>query len=108
MTSDSEFAQKLKTLMDELKSDERVNQIFFKGVNVKGSAEIGDVEQTTTRGGSVTQEAVTGVEVGIVGEPGAGKTTLLTKIADWIDKNEKGSNSHFGDRALELAMVKEK
>ncbi|MDJ0577517.1 MAG: HEAT repeat domain-containing protein, partial [Xenococcaceae cyanobacterium MO_234.B1] len=28
--------------------------------------------------------------VAIVGEPGAGKTTLLTKIADWIDKNEKG------------------
>ncbi|MGK7948089.1 MAG: NACHT domain-containing protein [Xenococcaceae cyanobacterium] len=28
--------------------------------------------------------------VAIVGEPGAGKTTLLTKIADWIDKKEKG------------------
>ena len=28
--------------------------------------------------------------VAIVGEPGVGKTTLLIKIADWIDKNEKG------------------
>ena len=64
MEDDEAFAQKLKALMDELKSDEQVNQIFFKGVNVKGGAEIGDVEQTTTRSASVTQEAVTGVEVG--------------------------------------------
>ncbi|MGK7948088.1 MAG: hypothetical protein AB4368_04610 [Xenococcaceae cyanobacterium] len=64
MEDDETFAQKLKTLMDELKSDEQVNQIFFKGVNVKGDAEIDDVEQTTTRSGSVTQEAVTEVEVG--------------------------------------------
>ena len=64
MEDDEAFSQKLKTLMDELKSDEQVNQIFFKGVNVKGSAEIGDVEQTTTRGGSVIQEALTGVQVG--------------------------------------------
>ena len=48
MQSDSEFAQKLKGLIDELKSDEQVNQIFFKGVNVKGDAEIDNVEQTAT------------------------------------------------------------
>ncbi len=64
MEDDEAFAQKLKALMDELKSDEQVNQIFFKGVNVKGGAEIGDVEQTTTPGASVRQEAVTEVEVG--------------------------------------------
>lgn len=64
MEDDEVFAQKLKALMDELKSDEQVNQIFFKGVKVKGGAEIGDVEQTATPGGSVRQEAVTEVEVG--------------------------------------------
>ena len=64
MEDDEAFAQKLKALMDELKSDEQVNQIFFKGVNVKGGAEIGDVEQTARQSGSVTQEAVTDVEVG--------------------------------------------
>ena len=64
MEDDEAFAQKLKALMDELKSDEQVNQIFFKGIKVKGGAEIGDVEQTATPGGSVRQEAVTEVEVG--------------------------------------------
>ena len=64
MEDDKAFAEKLKGLMDELKSDEQVNQIFFKGVKVKGGAEIGDVEQTTTRDGSVNQEAVTEVEIG--------------------------------------------
>lgn len=28
--------------------------------------------------------------VAIVGEPGSGKTTLLARIADWIDKKQKG------------------
>lgn len=64
MEDDEAFANKLKELMDELKSDEEVNQIFLKGVNVKGSAEIGDVEQTARQGGSVKQEAVTDVQVG--------------------------------------------
>jgi hypothetical protein len=64
MEDDEAFAKKLKALVDELKSDDQVNQIFFKGVNVKGDAEIGDVEQTATKGGSVTQEAVSQVEVG--------------------------------------------
>ena len=64
MEDDEVFAKKLKALVDELKSDNQVNQIFFKGVNVKGDAEIGDVEQTVTSGGSVTHEAVTQVEVG--------------------------------------------
>ncbi len=64
MEDDEAFAKKLKALVDELKSDDQVNQIFFKDVNVKGDAEIGDVEQTAQKGGSVTQEAVTQVEVG--------------------------------------------
>ncbi|MDJ0897492.1 MAG: hypothetical protein QNJ55_01690 [Xenococcus sp. MO_188.B8] len=64
MRSDSEFAHKLKILMNELESNEQVHHIFFKGVNVKGDAEIGDVEQTATGGGSVTQEAFTEVEIG--------------------------------------------
>jgi hypothetical protein len=64
MEDDEAFAAKLQELMAELKSNAQVNQIFFKDVNVEGDAEVGGVEQTTTRGGSANQEAVTGVKVG--------------------------------------------
>lgn len=64
MEEDRAFAEKLKALVDELKSDKRVNQIFLKNVNVKGGVETGDVELTAERGDSVNQEAVTEVEVG--------------------------------------------
>ncbi|NJM17321.1 MAG: hypothetical protein HC907_00595 [Richelia sp. SM1_7_0] len=64
MEDDEAFSKKLKALMHELKSDEQIKHIFFKGNKIKGDAEIGDVEQITTRGGSVTEEAVTEVEVG--------------------------------------------
>ena len=45
MEEDETFAQKLKALMDELKSDEQIDQIFFQEVNGKGNAEIGEIEQ---------------------------------------------------------------
>ena len=64
MEDDDAFAEKLRELLLELKSDEQVNQVFFKGVDVKGDAEAGDVEQIITRSGSVSQEAVTDVKVG--------------------------------------------
>ncbi len=64
MEDDEAFAKKLKTLMDELKSDKQVKDIIIEDSKIQGGAEIGDVEQTTTRGGSVTQKVVTGVEVG--------------------------------------------
>lgn len=60
---DEAFAKKLKELAEELKSDQHI-QIFFKGVDVMGRAEIGDIEQTATSGGSAQQEAVTDVKVG--------------------------------------------
>jgi hypothetical protein len=68
MEDDKGFAAKLQELMAELKSNDQVNQIFFKGVSVKGDAEVGGIEQTATRGGSTTQEAVTDVDVGGVGQ----------------------------------------
>jgi hypothetical protein len=64
MEDDEAFAKKLKALVDEIKSEDLINQIFFKDVNVKGDAEIGDIEQTSKQVGSVKQEAVTQVEVG--------------------------------------------
>jgi len=63
MEDDEAFAKKLKDLLEEMKSDQHV-QIFFKGVDVKGGVEVGDVEQTKTSGGTVQQEAVTDVKVG--------------------------------------------
>ena len=63
MEDDEAFAKKLKDLVEELKSDQHV-QIFFKGVDIKGGAEIGNIEQTTTSGRAVQQEAVTDVKVG--------------------------------------------
>ncbi len=64
MEDDEAFAKKLKTLMDELKSDKQIEQIIIEHSKIQGGAEIGSVEQTTTRDGSVTQKVVTGVEVG--------------------------------------------
>lgn len=63
MEDDNEFANKLKALVEELRSDDQITQVFFKGIKVKQDAKVGNVEQEATRGGSVTQEAVTDVEV---------------------------------------------
>lgn len=63
MEDDEAFAKKLRDLLEEMKSDRHV-QIFFKGVDVKGGVEVGDVEQTATSGGAVQQEVVTDIKVG--------------------------------------------
>ena len=64
MEEDEEFAKELKELVDELKSNDKVNQIFFKNVKVSRDVSVGDIEQETTGKGSVNQEAVVDVEVG--------------------------------------------
>jgi hypothetical protein len=64
MEDDETFANKLKELIEELKSDKQVEQMFFKGVKTAGRAEIGDVEQETQREGSVRQEAITESDIG--------------------------------------------
>ena len=61
MEDDGEFASKLKTLIDEIKSDKKANTIFFKGMNIKGSAELGDLEMESTDG---NMEAVVDSEIG--------------------------------------------
>ena len=63
MEDDEAFAKKLRTLMDELKLDEQVNQIIIEDSTIQDSAEIVGVEQTTTRGGSINQKIVSRVEV---------------------------------------------
>ncbi len=45
MEEDETFAQKLKAMTDELKSDEQIHRIFVQGVNIKGYAKIGEIEQ---------------------------------------------------------------
>ncbi|MEI6427932.1 MAG: hypothetical protein WCO45_06010 [Pseudanabaena sp. ELA607] len=64
MSEDEEFAKKMQAFIAELKSDEKLTQVFFKDVDVSGDAEIGGISQKATRGGDVTQEAVTNVKVG--------------------------------------------
>ncbi|NER98081.1 MAG: hypothetical protein F6J86_30340 [Symploca sp. SIO1B1] len=64
MEEDAAFADRLSELIADLKSDERVNQIVLKGIKVKGSATVGDIDQQTTGDESVNQEAVVDVEVG--------------------------------------------
>lgn len=61
MEDDQEFASKLKTLIDEIKSDEKANTIFFKGMNIKGSAKLGKLD-LKSKGGNM--EAVTDSEIG--------------------------------------------
>jgi hypothetical protein len=61
MEEDEDFAQKLKMLINEIKSDEKANTIFFKGMNIKGSARIGNID-LKSKGGNT--EAVTDSEIG--------------------------------------------
>ena len=61
MEDDKEFASKLKTLIDEIKSNEKANTIFFKGMNIKGSAKLGKLD-LKSKGGNM--EAVTDSEIG--------------------------------------------
>lgn len=63
VSQDEAFANKLKILIDDLKSNSQVNQIFLKNIDVAGSAEIGDVRQISTSGNSVNQEAATNLKI---------------------------------------------
>jgi hypothetical protein len=63
VSQDEVFANLLKVLVDELKSDSEVNQIFLKGIDVSGSAEIGDVSQIANSASSVNQEAATDLKI---------------------------------------------
>ena len=40
MEDDENFAHKLKSLIDEIKSDEKANTIFFKGMNIQNCRNI--------------------------------------------------------------------
>ncbi|MEA5568187.1 hypothetical protein [Anabaena sp. UHCC 0399] len=64
MEEDTDFANKLQTLMKSLQANETINQIVLKGVKVKGKAKIGDIDLTATREGAVNQEAVVDAEFG--------------------------------------------
>jgi hypothetical protein len=64
MEDDETFAEQLRSLINQLKADQQISQVFFKDISVKGDAEIGDIEQTATPGASINQEAVTSVDVG--------------------------------------------
>ena len=63
VSQDQVFANLLKALVDELKSDSEVNQVFLKGIDISGSAEIGDISQVATSGRSVSQEAATDLKI---------------------------------------------
>jgi hypothetical protein len=64
VSQDEIFANNLRALVDELKSNSQVNQTFLKDIDVLGSAEIGDVRQISTSGNSVNQEAATNLKIG--------------------------------------------
>jgi hypothetical protein len=64
MEEDEAFANRLQELMTQLKSNETINQILIKGVEVKGKAKVGDIDLAATRDGSVNQEAVVDAKFG--------------------------------------------
>lgn len=64
VSQDEAFANALRALVNKLKSNSQVSQIFLKDVDVSGSAEIGDVKQISKSGSSVNQEAATGLKIG--------------------------------------------
>jgi hypothetical protein len=61
MEDDQDFANKLKMLINEIQSDEKANTIFFKGMKIKGSAKLGNID-LKSKGGNM--EAVTDSEIG--------------------------------------------
>jgi uncharacterized protein YajQ (UPF0234 family) len=63
-SQDKKFAKQLEELVNELKSDKEVNQVFLHHIDVKGNTAIGNVEQIATPARSVTQEAATDLKVG--------------------------------------------
>jgi hypothetical protein len=63
ISQDEVFANLLKALVDEVKSDREVNQIFLKDIDISGSAEIGDISQIATSARSVNQEAATSLKI---------------------------------------------
>jgi hypothetical protein len=63
MEDDETFSKKLKALMDEIQLDAQVKQTFFRDINVRGDAGIGDIEQINKQDGSAIQEAITQVDV---------------------------------------------
>jgi len=64
MEEDEAFANRLQELMTQLKSNETINQIVLKGVEVKGKAKVGDIDLTATKDGSVNQEALVDSQFG--------------------------------------------
>jgi hypothetical protein len=64
MQEDETFAKRLQELVTQLKANETINQMFLKGVKVKGQAKVGDIDLTATRDGAVNQEAVVDAEFG--------------------------------------------
>jgi hypothetical protein len=64
MSTDPTFAETLKTLIADLKTEPEIEQILLKGIRVKGDAQIGDIEQSSDRTtGSIQQEALVDVDV---------------------------------------------
>ena len=64
MEDDEAFAQKLKTLMDELKSDGKFNLSFMTDVDAEGKVKTGDINLKATRGNSVNEKAFVKVKTG--------------------------------------------
>ena len=60
MEDDGEFASKLKTLIDEISSDEKASTIFFKGMKIKRNVELGDLDMESKDG---NMEAVVDSEI---------------------------------------------
>ena len=61
MEDDENFANQLQTLIEKIKSDAKANTIFFKGMNIKGNAQLGNVD-LKSQGGNMS--AVTDSEIG--------------------------------------------
>ncbi len=64
MEDDEAFAQKLKALMDELKSNGKFNLSFMTDVDAEGKVKTGDINLKATRGNSVNEKAFVKVKTG--------------------------------------------
>ncbi|ARV58726.1 hypothetical protein BZZ01_08810 [Nostocales cyanobacterium HT-58-2] len=66
MEEDETFANQLRELMKELESTGVVRQVMASGIEVSGALEAADMQQKTTRGGTVEQEMLKDIKAGDV------------------------------------------
>ena len=64
LSSDREFSEKLENLINDIRSEKEFSQVAFDEIDIQGSAEIGNIRQSSSGADKSNQRAFTNVRVG--------------------------------------------